>query len=240
MIKKLDSLKNIKLTNGQIALLVTLLIVLIDQIIKIYVKTHYYLGEETRIASWFRILFIENNGMAFGWEIGSKLFLTLFRIAFCGFIIYYISKIKDLASTKPGFIVCVSLILAGALGNIIDCMFYGLIFNNPAPPAVASLFPAEGGYGTFLHGLVVDMFYFPLFSFTWPDWVPFVGGSYFQFFQPVFNFADAAITVGIFIFIIWYSRNFKFTLNPEKLSENSSCEQTNMNKPGKHQTPTNK
>lgn len=222
-----------RLTNGQIALFVTLLIVLIDQIIKVYVKTHYYLGEETRITSWFRIVFVENNGMAFGWEIGSKLFLTLFRIVFVGFIIYYILKIKNLPSTRPGFIVCASLILAGAIGNIIDCMFYGLVFNNPMPPEVASFLPPGGGYGEFLHGRVVDMFFFPLFSFNWPEWMPLVGGQHFLFFQPVFNFADAAITVGILVFIIFYSKNFKFSLNPEPSpadSQNNGSEEDGVEK----------
>lgn len=200
------------LTNGKIVLLVTLLIVAIDQIIKIYVKTHYYLYEETSVTSWFKIVFVQNNGMAFGWELGSKLFLTLFRILFVVLIIYYVVKIKARKDIKPGFMVCVALILAGAIGNIIDCMFYGLIFNNPVPPAIATLFPAGGGYGQFLHGLVVDMFYFPLFSFDWPQWMPFVGGEHFLFFQPVFNFADAAISVGVIVFLLFYSKQFKWDL----------------------------
>ncbi len=196
-----------KLSKGTIALLVILLVILADQILKIWVKTHFYIGESYEITSWFKLHFIENNGMAFGWEFGSKLLLTLFRIALTILLIAYIWKIRNSVSVKTGYIICIALITAGALGNIIDCTFYGLIFNNPAPPALATLFPDGGGYGTLMHGRVVDMLYFPLFSWYWPDWLPIIGGERFEFFQPVFNIADAAISVGVIALILFYRKS---------------------------------
>lgn len=195
-----------KLSKGAIATIIILGVLIIDQIVKIWVKTHMYLGQEFVITDWFRIYFIENNGIAFGMELGSKLFLTMFRIVAVGLLIYYICRIKNRTDIKTGYIVCCALITAGAAGNIIDSVFYGMIFNNPYPPEVAVMFPPEGGYAPVFHGRVVDMLYFPLFSFYWPDWVPFVGGDYFLFFQPIFNIADAAITVGILVLIIFYSK----------------------------------
>lgn len=195
-----------KLSKGSLALIIILAVIIIDQALKIWVKTHFYLGETYEITSWFKLSFIENNGMAFGWEIGSKLLLTLFRIALTALLIYYIWRIRNHAYIKRGYIVCLALITAGAAGNIIDCAFYGVIFNDPAAPAVATMFPDGGGYGTLLHGRVVDMLYFPLFSWYWPDWMPWVGGERFLFFQPVFNFADAAISVGIIALILFYRK----------------------------------
>ena len=196
-------------------------VIIIDQIIKFWVKTHFYLGESVTVTSWFKLLFIENNGMAFGMEIGSKLFLTLFRLLAVGALIWYISRlIRRNADVSTGYLVCLSLITAGAAGNIFDCVFYGVIFNNPMPPEVATLFPADGGYASLFHGKVVDMFYIPLFSFYWPDWMPFVGGDRFSFFDPVFNFADAAITVGIIILIFFYYKNL--TGVPEEKSKEDS------------------
>lgn len=180
-------------------------VLILDQALKIWVKTSFYLGESHEITSWFYLYFIENNGMAFGVELGSKIFLTLFRIAVVVPLTWYIMRLIFKADyVKTGYIVCLSLISAGAAGNIFDCMFYGLIFNDPAPPEVATLFPAAGGYAPFLYGRVVDMLYFPLFSFDWPQWMPFVGGEHFVFFQPVFNLADAAITVGVLALLIFY------------------------------------
>lgn len=192
-------------SKGLLALIIILAVIIIDQIVKIYIKTHFYLGESVEVAPWFKILFIENNGMAFGMELGSKIFLTLLRIVVVGLVIYYVCRIRKNPRLKTGYLVSLALIIAGAAGNIIDSMFYGLIFNNPFPPMVAEMFPPEGGYAPFLYGRVVDMLYFPLFSFNWPDWMPFVGGDLFIFFQPVFNIADAAITVGILMLIFFYS-----------------------------------
>lgn len=195
-----------KISKGYLALIVIACVIILDQILKIWVKTSFYLGESVHITDWFQLVFIENNGMAFGMEIGSKLFLSLFRIIAVIGLIYYIYRIKSRPYIKKGYIVCWSLVTAGALGNIIDCLFYGLIFNNPIPPEVATLFPEGGGYASMFHGRVVDMFYFPLFSFDWPEWMPFVGGEHFLFFQPIFNLADAAITIGILSVILFYSK----------------------------------
>lgn len=192
--------------KGLLALGVILLVIILDQALKIWIKTHFYLGEEYVITSWFRLYFIENNGMAFGMELGSKLFLSVFRIFLAIGLIWYLWKLRTNTTVKTGYVVCVALITAGAIGNIIDCMLYGLIFNNPIPPQVATLFPPEGGYATLFHGRVVDMLYFPLFSFTWPQWMPWVGGEHFLFFQPVFNLADAAISVGIILVLLFYTR----------------------------------
>lgn len=191
-------------SRGAIVTAIILLTILIDQVIKIWIKTSFYLGEDMRIFSWFHLLFIENNGMAFGMTIGSKLALTLFRIVAVTALVWYISRIVSIRRLPMGYLVCLALITAGAAGNIVDCMFYGVVFNNPFPPTVATLFPEGGGYAPLFMGKVVDMFFFPLFSFTWPRWVPGVGGDNFLFFQPVFNFADAAISVGIVALIIFY------------------------------------
>lgn len=195
-----------KLSKGIIATLIILAVIIIDQILKIWVKTGFYLGEDLEIFPWFHLYFIENNGMAFGMELGSKLFLTLFRIVAVIVLIWYIIKICRFSIVPKGYIICLALVTAGAAGNIFDCVFYGLIFNNPMPPMVAELFPPDGGYAPLFHGKVVDMLFFPLFSFVWPDWVPWWGGREFLFFQPIFNFADAAISVGIIVLVVFYHR----------------------------------
>ena len=192
--------------KGLLATGVILLVVILAQILKIWVKTGFYLGEDYRIFDWFQLVFVQNNGMAFGMEMGSKLFLTLFRIVAVGVLIWIIARLRNRPWVSCGFMVCIALITAGAAGNIIDCGFYGLIFNNPMPPEVAVMFPEGGGYAPVFHGMVVDMFYFPLFSFNWPEWVPWVGGENFLFFQPVFNLADAAISVGMIVLILFYGK----------------------------------
>ncbi len=201
-------------SKGIVATLIILVVVILDQALKIWIKTNFYLGEDYKIFSWFYLYFIENNGMAFGMEFGSKLLLTLFRIVAVAGLLWYIAKIYRLKSVPMGYMVCLALVTAGAAGNIFDCVFYGLIFNNPMPPEVATLFPAGGGYAEIFHGRVVDMLYFPLFSFYWPDWMPFVGGQEFLFFQPVFNLADAAISCGIIVLIIFYHN---YILSPKAL-----------------------
>lgn len=211
-----------KISKGYLATIVIALVLIADQVLKIWVKTHMYLGESIRITDWFQIFFIENNGMAFGMEIGSKLFLTVFRVVAMIAGIWYLTKIvKNRDRFQTGFIVCVALILAGTAGNIIDCVFYGQLFNNPMPPEVAVMMPEGGGYASLLHGKVVDMLYFPLFSFTWPQWLPVVGGEEFLFFQPVFNIADSAITVGIFVMLLFYSKNLAEPINPESEAESA-------------------
>lgn len=206
-----------KLTRARLTIMIIAALVIIDQVVKIWIKTHFYLGEDHPIFSWFHLLFIENNGMAFGMEIlGSKLTLSLFRIALVGALIWYVVKILPIGKIPQGYFVCIAMIIAGAAGNIFDCLFYGLIFNNPAPPLIATLFPAGGGYSPLFLGKVVDMLYFPLFSFTWPDWMPMVGGDEFLFFQPVFNIADASICVGVIVLILFYA---KWIQSPKALAE---------------------
>jgi len=200
------------------SILLVVMVLLVDQILKIWIKTNMTLGQEFSVfGDWFLIHFVENNGMAFGFEFGGeygKMFLSVFRIVAVIGIGWYITKLvkKDL---PMGFIACVSLILAGAIGNIIDSAFYGMIFND-SYGQVATLFPEGGGYETFLHGRVVDMFYFPLFSGVYPDWLPFIGGSEFQFFRPVFNIADSAITIGIFSIILFYRNQLNKLDEPAK------------------------
>ncbi len=192
--------------RGLLGAAIIIAVIILDQVLKIWVKTNFYLNEDVEITSWFHLHFIENNGMAFGMELGPKLFLTIFRLVLAAALIWALWRIKDMPRIKTGFLVCLSLIIAGAIGNIIDCVFYGVIFNNPMPPEVAQLFPPDGGYGTLFHGRVVDMLYFPLFSFTWPDWMPGVAGQEFLFFQPVFNLADAAISCGMIAALIFYPK----------------------------------
>jgi signal peptidase II len=202
-------------TKGHIALLVIIGTLIIDQVIKIIVKTHMYLHDNIRITDWFYIYFVENNGMAFGMEIFGKLFLTTFRIAAVILIGWYLKKMID-KGAKTGFIICVSLIFTGALGNILDSMFYGVIFNESTHSQIATLFPAAGGYSSFLYGKVVDMFYFPIIDTFWPMWMPIVGGQHFIFFSPIFNFADSCISCGIIALIIFYSKYFNASFHELK------------------------
>lgn len=195
--------------NFKKAFLFILIILIIDQISKIYIKTHFRLQESVEIFSWFQILFVENDGMAWGAKLSdfltfmsdksAKVILTIFRIvAVTGIGIWLYNSIKRKASTV--LIIAVSLIFAGALGNIIDSIFYGLLFDN-SYGQVATFLPEGGGYAGLFHGKVVDMLHFPIWSGVFPDWLPFWGGKAFTFFQPVFNIADVAISSGVGILI---------------------------------------
>ncbi|MBE6269667.1 MAG: lipoprotein signal peptidase [Prevotella ruminicola] len=185
------------------ATLIIVAILLIDQAIKIWVKTSMTLHESIHVTDWFYITFIENMGMAFGMQLGSKIVLSLFRVVAISVLGYYIwQQVKSNART--GYIVCLSMVLAGAAGNLIDCMFYGMIFNESSPYYLSYFVDFGTGYAPFLMGKVVDMFYFPLIETEWPTWMPFVGGQHFVFFSPVFNFADASISVSVVLLLLFY------------------------------------
>ena len=191
--------------RGALAALIVVGVLLVDQLIKIWVKTNMTLHEQIEILSWFKIVFIENNGMAYGMEIGSKLVLSLFRVVAISVLGYYIiGQVK--LQARWGYLVCLSMIFAGAVGNLIDSMFYGLVFNASSEFYTSYFVPFGTGYASFLMGTVVDMFYFPLIVTTWPDWVPFVGGNPYVFFSPVFNFADASISVGVVVLLLFYRK----------------------------------
>ena len=189
------------------------LIIIADQALKIWIKTTYPFGD-TGITGlkWFRLYFIENKGMAWGWEFGGewgKMVLTLFRLAAVIFGTWYLGKIVKKHYSR-GFIVCAALIYAGALGNLVDSMFYGLIFEESSYSHVANIFPPGGGYAGFLHGRVVDMLYFPIIrNANYPSWFPFIGGDEFEFFSPIFNIADASISTGVITLLLFQKRFFK-------------------------------
>lgn len=198
------------------ATLLVVIILLIDQISKFYIKTHFALNDKTVVFSWFQIVFVENEGMAWGTKMSdfisfisdrtAKLILTIFRIVAVCFISYWlVSSIKRKSATI--LVVAISLIFAGAMGNIIDSVFYGILFND-SQSQVATFLPKDGGYGSLFHGKVVDMLHFPMWSGFLPEWMPFVGGDYFTFFEPVFNVADMAISTGIGMLIVFNKKAF--------------------------------
>jgi len=174
-----------------------------DQVIKVAVKTGMYLHQSIRITDWFYLVFTENRGMAFGMEIMDKYLLTSFRIVAVAALSWYLVKLIRRGGEKWGYLICLSLILAGAAGNIFDCLFYGMIFNNPPAPMVAEFVPWGTGYDTLMQGRVVDMFYFPLVEWDWPLWLPLWGGEHFIFFSPIFNFADASISCGVIAMLLF-------------------------------------
>jgi signal peptidase II len=193
------------LTKGRLAALIIGGVLVIDQLIKIWIKTHMYRHESIRVTDWFYIYFTENNGMAFGFELFTKLFLTTFRIVAVGLIGWYLVKVIR-KNYHTGYIACLSFILAGAAGNILDSVFYGEIFNESTYTQIAHFVPIGEGYSSWLYGKVVDMFYFPLVEWNWPSWLPLVGGDHFIFFSPVFNFADASISCGVIALILFYKK----------------------------------
>lgn len=196
------------MSKKTLAILTVLIAIILDQVIKIYVKTHFILGEEVVVFDWFKIHFVENNGMAMGFEFGGKtgkLFLTIFRIVAVGAIVYWLAdNIKR--KVHNAVIIAVSLIFSGAIGNIIDSIFYGVIFNS-SQHKVATLFSEEAN-GQLFYGKVVDMFYFPLWQGNLPEWIPFWGGEFFTFFQYIFNPADAYISVGVALLFIFSKQAF--------------------------------
>ncbi len=204
-----------KIPKGLIAVFVIFFVIAIDQTSKIWVKTNMALYDSIEIAKWFKIYFVENNGMAFGIEAIGKIFLSVFRIIAVAFIGIYLTKIIR-SNYKTGFIVCISMVLAGAFGNIIDSVFYGEIFSASFPGHVAEFVPIGEGYSSWLHGKVVDMLYFPLIETTLPNWVPIWGGTEILFFRFIFNLADASISVGVALLLLFYRKTLSHSLQTEK------------------------
>ncbi|NSL88945.1 lipoprotein signal peptidase [Chitinophaga solisilvae] len=202
--------------------LIVILILVIDQALKFWIKTHMFMQQEFIIfPNWFRIHFIENEGMAYGLKFGGdfgKILLTTFRLVAVVVGFFYMKKLVR-EKYSNGLLICGSLILAGAAGNLIDSMFYGIIFNDSIGYEVAKFLPAGGGYGSFLHGRVVDMLYFPIYEGYLPKWVPFKGGDYFVFFRPVFNIADAAISTGVIAILLFQKRFFGRHLEVKEVKE---------------------
>jgi signal peptidase II len=213
--------------TGRLLLLI-FTVLAIDQVLKVWIKTNLSLGEEIVVIKDFFILhFVENNGMAFGFEFAGeygKMFLSIFRIIAVIAIGWYLFRITRHKEIPFGFLVSIALIFSGAIGNIIDSLFYGMLFNH-SYGQVADFLPEGGGYATFLHGRVVDMFYFPVIQATLPEWLPFLGGKEFIFFRPVFNIADSSITVGIFSILLFYRKQFS-KLDKEH-GENKDSEKQN-------------
>lgn len=215
--------KSSGISAGWLAVCIIALVIVADQALKIWIKTSFYFGEDQEILPWFHLKFIENNGMAFGLELWNKLVLTIGRIVAVALFIWFIIKIKDIRELRKGFVACVALITAGAAGNIFDCVFYGVIFNNPMPPEIATLFPKGGGYSGWFEGRVVDMLYFPFYDFFWPEWIPGIGGTYYEFFAYIFNIADSSICVGVFLLLIFYSKDASLAfqiLGSKKIDDN--------------------
>ena len=196
------------MTDGRLAWIIVIAILAIDQIIKIEVKTSMCLGESIRLTDWFYINFIENKGMAYGMSFMPKMLLSILRLVAITVIGWYINLVVR-EKGRTLYIAFLSVIVAGAAGNVIDCMFYGLIFNASSPFYVSYFVPFGTGYADFLMGKVVDMFYFPLIVTTWPQWVPFFGGEEFIFFSPVFNFADACISVGVVLMLLFCRKDME-------------------------------
>ena len=193
------------------SILLIILLLLIDQASKIYIKLNFALGDEVEVFPWFKILFIENNGMAFGMELVGKLFLTLFRITAVVFLSYFISKLIR-QNARQGYILAISMLTAGAAGKIIDSVFYGVIFNESTPYQVATLFPEGGGYASLFYGKVVDMLYFPLITNA---------GGETVFFRYIFNVADSCVTVSVFIILLFFRKDLNHSLESKKTPETS-------------------
>jgi len=192
-----------KLHIGWLVTAMVIVLLIIDQIIKLYIKTHFCLGESVRVTDWFFIEFVENNGMAWGMSFIGKFWLSLLRTIAIVALVWYLHRIIKAGKHRLLYIILVALVLTGAIGNMIDSMFYGLMFTASSPYYVSYQVPFGDGYAPFLMGKVVDMFRFPFFSYTWPEWVPVFGGQHGTFFDPVFNFADVCVSVGIISLLLF-------------------------------------
>ena len=204
--------KNSKLHIGWLVTAMMVVLLIIDQIIKVYIKTHFCLGESVRVTDWFFIDFIENNGMAWGMTFIGKFWLSMLRLTAICVLLWYLCHIIKSGKHRKLYIILVALVTTGAIGNIIDSMFYGLIFTAASP------------YAPFLMGKVVDMFRFPFFSYTWPEWVPFLGGQHGVFFDPVFNFADACVSVGIISLLLFCRKELESLGDGKKKAKSADGE----------------
>lgn len=227
-----------KAKQGLFVAVFILLLLVVDQVIKIWVKTSMPLYDTIEITSWFKIHYIENNGMAFGMTFINKLFLSLFRLIAIVLLIYYIVGLLQ-KGARRGYIIFVAMITAGAIGNLIDSMFYGLIFTGASPHYVSYFVPFGEGYAPFLMGKVVDMFYFPLINGTFPEWLPIWGGEDFIFFSPVFNFADACVSVGVVVLLLFYQKELVdlFHENKKEDAEELSVEDLNPDQQSVEECP---
>ena len=196
-------MKESKIKTGWLVTAMVLVLLVIDQIIKVYIKTHFCLGESVRVTDWFYIEFVENNGMAWGMSFIGKFWLSLLLTAAIIVLTWYLHKIICKGTYRKVYIYLVALVLTGAIGNMIDSMFYGLMFTSSSTSYVSYLVPFGTGYSEFFMGKVVDMFRFPFFTYTWPEWFPFFGGSHGTFFDPVFNFADSCVSVGVISLLLF-------------------------------------
>jgi len=210
-------------SKGTIVCLIILAAIVIDQIIKIEVKSNMCIHESIKITDWFYILFIENNGMAYGMTFINKLVLSIFRIMAVGVLAVYISRLIKKSNVRMGYLVCLALVTAGAAGNIFDSMFYGLVYSESTPYEVSSFVGWGNGYAPFLMGKVVDMFYFPLIETDLPQWLPIWGGDHFIFFSPIFNFADSCISVGVVILLLFYRKELsQISFSSDKNEQNEA------------------
>ena len=214
--------KNSKLHIGWLVTAMVVVLLIIDQWIKLYIKTHFCLGESVRVTDWFFIDFIENNGMAWGMSFIGKFWLSLVRSVAIIFLVWYLHRIIKQGKHRLVYIFLVALVLAGAIGNMIDSMFYGMMFTASSPYYVAYQVPFGEGYAPFFMGKVVDMFRFPFFTYTWPEWFPIWGGQQGTFFDPVFNFADSCVSVGIIAMLIFCRKELEELGEGKKKSSDKS------------------
>ena len=195
--------ENKKVKTGWLVTAMVVILLIIDQIIKLYIKTHFCLGESVRVTDWFYIEFVENNGMAWGMSFIGKFWPSLLRLVAICVPLWYLRRTLQRATHRKLYIYLVALVLTGAIGNMLDSIFYGLIFTASSTEYVSYMVPFGTGYAGVLMGKVVDMFRFPFFTYTWPDWVPFFGGQHGTFFDPVFNFADSCVSVGVISLLLF-------------------------------------
>ena len=221
-------MKEKQLRTSWLVTAMVLVLLGIDQVIKLYIKTHFCLGESVRVTDWFFIEFVENNGMAWGMSFIGKFWLSMLRTVAIVLLLWYLHRIIKQGTVRKLYIYLVALVLTGAIGNMIDSMFYGLIFTSSSTSYVSYLVPFSTGYSEFMLGKVVDMFRFPFFSYTWPEWVPFFGGSHGTFFDPVFNFADACVSVGVISLLLFCRKELEQLGGSDKDQKSEAHDENNQ------------